>query len=342
MSLSAYLPVEVAVKGTLGNAVLARAALTKAEGKVAKLEAQIATLVELHEAASAELEASRTKLAEAEAATARAASVALPPEHDWTAVSSDPGPFWAAFTAVIAQRCPGMPEGVLGQLDAATKAFESALTPIFVHATSSSSPSACPNGAAVPPPVPAAPVAANTNSGGHQPPNNQGDSNPGDGGGPLSAAGNLALAPHGGRGEPKEVPMQDQTSPAAAAAAATAAEHEEAAKQAAAAAAAIAQQQAAAAAAAAAQLQQQQMQQQAAAAAAAAAALAANGVPVDGNRNAADDDHELGGGGGGPVDGGTNDSMGGGAADGIANKRNFDAVGTAKAIAARAKAKPAA
>ncbi len=112
-SLATFLPNEVAVNGTLSTAPQARAAVTRAEGKVAKLESQLATLVEQHESAAAELAACRTKLLEAEAATAKAASVALPAEHLLSAGSSDPGPFWEAIKAVISQRCPGMAQGLL-------------------------------------------------------------------------------------------------------------------------------------------------------------------------------------------------------------------------------------
>ncbi len=339
VSLSAYLPVEVAVKGTLGNAVQARAAVTKAEGKLAKLEAQIAALVELHEAAAAELETSRAKLAEAEAATAKAASIALPPEHYRTAISADPGPFWTAFKAVIAQRCPGMPENLVGQLDCATKAFEAAVSPIFVRAASS--PAGSTGDDAGKPQTPPAPAAASANGAELSSPGGASGTNA-VGDGPLSAGCNLVLAPRGVR-EPTEISMQEQLAAAGAAGTAAATEQEEAAKQAAAAAAAIAQQQAA-------QLQQQRqaqqqqqqsaLQQQAAAAAAAAATLAANAVPVDGNRGDAGVDHELGG--GGPTEGAANDPMGGGAADAVANKRNFDAISAAKTIAAKAKAKAAA
>ncbi len=342
VSLSAYLPVEVAVKGTLGNAIQARAAVTKAEGKLAKLEAQIASLVELHEAAAAELDNSRAKLAEAEAATAKAASIALPPEHYRTAISADPGPFWTAFKAVIAQRCPGMPENLVGQLDCATKAFEAAVSPIFVRAASLPVGSTGDGMGKLQ--MPPAPAAAGANAAELSPPGGAGGTNA-VGDGPLSAVCNIVLAPHGVR-DPTEISMQEQLTAAAAAGTAAAAEQEEAAKQAAtaaAAAAAIAQQQAA-------QLQQQQqaqqqqqqsaLQQQAAAAAAAAATLAANAVPVDGNRDDAGVDRELGG--GGPTEGAVNDPMGGGAADAVANKRNFDAISAAKTIAAKAKAKAAA
>ncbi len=130
-SLAAHLPVEVAVKGTLGTASQARVAVTKAEAKVSRLETQLTSIVEQYENALAELSASRARLAEAEAATARAASVALPPEHYLAAVAADPGPFWSAFKSIILQRCPGLPAESIGQLDNVTKAFEAIVGPIF-------------------------------------------------------------------------------------------------------------------------------------------------------------------------------------------------------------------
>ncbi len=139
--LAVHLPVEVAVKTTLAPVQQARAAVAKAESKVSKLEGQLAALVEQHAAAAAELETSRSKLAEAETATAKAASVALPPQHYLSAVASDPGPFWAAFKTVILQRCPGFSNDDWGQLDAATRAFEAALAPVFSHPSASTVPS---------------------------------------------------------------------------------------------------------------------------------------------------------------------------------------------------------
>ncbi len=296
------------------------------------MEAQISALVELHDAAAAELESSRTKLAEAEAATASAASVALPPEHYWSAVSADPGVFWTAFKAVISQRCPGMPEGLVGQLDAATKAFEAALTPMFARPANATI-EAGQAPAAGSPQAPPAPPMPEGNGSGNQPtapaavPTDVANGG-GNGTGVLTGSPSPVLAPHGNL-EPREFPMQEHQHAAAvqqaAAAAATAqqrAEH-------------VRQQQA---------QQQQQLllqQQKAAAAAAAAAAEAASVVPVDGGGNGSLVDPELGDGTSNHSDANANDSMGGGAADGVANKRSFDAVTAAKAIAAKAKAKSA-
>ncbi len=166
--LAVHLPVEVAVKTTLAPVQQARAAVTKAEAKVAKLESQLATLVEQHTAAATELEASRSRLAEAEAATAKAASAALPAQHYLSAVASDPGPFWAAFKTVILQRCPGVSRDAWGHLDAATRAFEAALTPLFSQ----------PSATAMPTQPAGTPAAQST-------------------GGPLSGPPPPALAPHG-------------------------------------------------------------------------------------------------------------------------------------------------
>ncbi len=160
-SLAAHLPVEVAVKGTLGTATQARAAVTKAEAKVARLEVQLTAILDQYEAATAELNTSRAKLAEAEAATARAASVALPPEHYLAAVATDPGPFWSAFKSVIVQKCPGLPADFLGQLDNVTKAFEAVIEPIFrpadKQAEAASPPSAAPSSTSSSPTPPAPP-----------------------------------------------------------------------------------------------------------------------------------------------------------------------------------------
>ncbi len=142
LAWAAHLPVEVAVKGTLGTATQARAAVTKAEAKVARLETQLTSAVDQYDAAMAELGASRAKLAEAEAATAKAASIALPPEHYLAAVATDPGPFWSAFKSVIVQKCPGLPADFLGQLDNVTKAFEAVIEPIFLATGNAATPHA--------------------------------------------------------------------------------------------------------------------------------------------------------------------------------------------------------
>ncbi len=156
-------PLRWRLKGPLGTATQARAAVTKSGAKVARLEVQLTNAVEQHDAAMAELAASRAKLAEAEAATARAASVALPPEHYLAAVATDPGPFWSAFKSVIVQRCPGLPSDFIGQLDNVTKAFEAVIEPISLATGSAAAqqPAAGilpqgPPGATTPTPQPAA------------------------------------------------------------------------------------------------------------------------------------------------------------------------------------------
>ncbi len=337
-ALAVHLPVEVAVKTTLGPAQQARAAVTKAEAKVAKIEAQLTALVEQHEAAAAELEASRAKLAEAEAATARAASVALPAEHFLSAVAADPGSFWAAFKAAILQRCPGLQQEVFGQLDIATKAFEAAIVPVFTH----SPPTAAPQQQAA--------AAANA-------------------GGPLFNPPPPILAPHNAA-EPREEVMAEAAHRAAAATAAAAAAtgagptgpnpmaQPASAEDAIAQAVAIQQQHHAA------HIQQPLQPQMSSAAVVAAAAAevsralqaasaAAVATPVtDPNigaaLNAADGSAGDGQGknGGGGVGGAghnsdvSSDPMGGDAADNILNKRGYSAVSDAKTIVAKAKAKP--
>ncbi len=334
-ALAVHLPVEVAVKTTLGPAQQARAAVTKAEAKVARIEVQLAALVEQHEAAAAELDANRAKLAEAEAATAKAASIALPAEHFLSAVAADPGSFWAAFKAAILQRCPGLQHEVFGQLDVATKAFEAAIVPVFAHS----------------PPVatPQQQEAATANIGG-----------------PLSNPPPPVLAPHNAA-EPREEVMAEAAHKAASAAAVAAAAtgagpagpsalaQPSSAEDAIAHAVAMQQQHHAA------QHQQPPMSSGAAFAAAAAevsrallaTSAAAAATPVsDPNvcaaRNAvagSAGDGQSNSGGGGVGSAGrsaddSNDPMGGGAADNILNKRGFSAVTDAKAIVAKAKAKP--
>jgi hypothetical protein len=311
-SLVTHVPMEVAVKGTLGIATQARAAVSKSESKVAKLESQIAALVDLYETASTELESNRAKLVEAEAAMAKAAASGLPPEHYLSVVSADPIPFWSAFKSVILHRCPGLPTDTFQQLDVATKAFEAALNPLFVQAA------AVPTG---PQPAP---------SGAAAPPNPSGAGSAG--AGLAAATENQILAPNGGITEPREVDMQEQAQ--AQALAAQQAADAAAAAATAAATAAIAQQQAAAA-----------------AAAAAAAPVAEDSpkppvvpamVPVDGGPGDNDVDNDLLAkhGSGGAAE---NDTMGLGeaaaASDGIVGKRPIAALATAKGVAARAKAR---
>ncbi len=125
--LAQVLPIEVAVKGTITTTAQARAAVIRAEGKVDKLERQIAALVSQYDAAAQDLSASRAKLAEAEAATARAASSGLQTSDIIAALATDPGPIWAAVKAAISARCPAASPQVVLHVDAATKAFEAAL-----------------------------------------------------------------------------------------------------------------------------------------------------------------------------------------------------------------------
>jgi hypothetical protein len=124
--LAACLPVEVAVKGTIGPAAQARQAVVKAEAKLNRLEQQVAATVAAYDAAAAELAACRTTLQEAEAATARAAAVALPRSDVERVLSNDPAAVWAAMVAFIKDRVSGMPPELVAHIGAATDAFQAA------------------------------------------------------------------------------------------------------------------------------------------------------------------------------------------------------------------------
>ncbi len=124
--LAACLPVEVAVKGTIGPAAQARQAVARAEAKLSRLEQQVAATVAAYDAAAAELASCRTTLQEAEAATARAAAVALPRSDVERVLASDPGAVWAAMVAFIRARVSGMPPELVANISAATDAFQSA------------------------------------------------------------------------------------------------------------------------------------------------------------------------------------------------------------------------
>ncbi len=134
--LAAQLPVEVAVKGTLGPVAQARAAVQKAESKLAKLEGQIVALMSAHAAASAELADQKERLSSAEAATARAATSALPQNELAAALAANPAAVWSALLASIQMRVPGMPAEVVEQLNATTNAMQRACALLPAHPTS--------------------------------------------------------------------------------------------------------------------------------------------------------------------------------------------------------------
>ncbi len=121
--LAACVPVEVAVRSTIAPASHARSALQKAEAKLSKLEAQVVGAVAAYDAAAAEVEDCRHKLAAAEAATARAAASSLPHSDLVAAMARDPAAVWEAMLASIEVRTPGMPEGLLQHLRATTSAL---------------------------------------------------------------------------------------------------------------------------------------------------------------------------------------------------------------------------
>ncbi len=124
--LAACLPVEVAVKGTIGPAAQARQAVVKAEAKLARLEQQVTSAVAAYDVAASELAACRVTLQAAEAATARAAAAALPRSEVERVLASDPGAVWAAMVAFIKARVTGMPPEFVAHLGAATDAFQAA------------------------------------------------------------------------------------------------------------------------------------------------------------------------------------------------------------------------
>ncbi len=124
--LEANLPVEVAVKGTLVPVAQARAAVQRAEAKVSKLEGQVVALMAAHAAAQAELADQRDKLSAAEAATARAATSALPQGELAAALVANPAAVWSALLTSIQMRVLGMPQAVIDQLQATTAAMQQA------------------------------------------------------------------------------------------------------------------------------------------------------------------------------------------------------------------------
>ncbi len=160
--LSSVVPVEVAVKSTIAPAPQARAALQKAETKLARLEAHVVGAVAAYDAAAAEVDDCRQKLAAAEAATARAAASSLPHSDLVAAMARDPAAAWEAMLSSIEVRTPGMPEGLLQHLRATTTALKQlcALLPVEPTAgpsTSTAHTAAPANGAVQSaPPAPAA------------------------------------------------------------------------------------------------------------------------------------------------------------------------------------------
>ncbi len=148
-ALAALLPVEVAVKSTIAPAAQARVAVQRGEAKVAKLEGQITALFETYEAAVAELAEQKEKLAQAEAATARAAASALPRADVTALLASDPAAVWAALMSFVRERMPGLPQQVAAHMEASTRVFEQAC-------------SLLPAAAPPPAPVPAAAAATAT------------------------------------------------------------------------------------------------------------------------------------------------------------------------------------
>ncbi len=125
--LSEALPLEVALRGTLGAVAQARNAVQRAEARTQKAEQQVATAVEAYETAAAELQVCRRQLAEAEAATARTAGGHLDPRSFF---GDHPGAAWAALQAAAAAvRCvpgtTGLTPELVARVEAAFREMQS-------------------------------------------------------------------------------------------------------------------------------------------------------------------------------------------------------------------------
>ncbi len=117
--LAAAQPLEVALRGTLGAVSTARQTLAKAEQKAAKLEAQVVAAVAAYDAANAEVQAAQKALSEAEAATARTAGGRFDPR---LLIGSHPGAALAVLSEAAAARCVIGSSGVDAMLAARVQA----------------------------------------------------------------------------------------------------------------------------------------------------------------------------------------------------------------------------
>ncbi len=117
--LSSAQPLEVALRGTLGAVSAARQALSKAEQKAAKLEAQVVAAVTAYDGAAAEVQACQKALADAEAATARTAGGRFDPK---LLIGSHPGAALAVLSDAAAARCVIGAAGVDANLAARVQA----------------------------------------------------------------------------------------------------------------------------------------------------------------------------------------------------------------------------
>ncbi len=125
--LSSAQPVEVALRGTLGAVSSARQSLSKAEQKAAKLEAQVVAAVASYEAAAQEVQACKKALADAEEATARTAGGRFDPR---LLMGSHPGAALAVLAEAAAARCvlgaPGVDAAVISRVQAAFQEVQAA------------------------------------------------------------------------------------------------------------------------------------------------------------------------------------------------------------------------
>ncbi len=117
--LASAQPLEVALRGTLGAVSAARQALTRAEQKASKLEAQVVAAVAAYDLASAEVQACHKALADAEAATARTAGGRFDPR---LLIGSHPGAALAVLSEAAAARCVVGAAGVDATLAARVQA----------------------------------------------------------------------------------------------------------------------------------------------------------------------------------------------------------------------------
>ncbi len=111
--LSCAQPLEVALRGTLGAVASARQALSRAEQKAAKLESQVVSAVAAYELAAAEVQSCQKTLADAEAATARTAGGRFDPR---LLMGSHPGAALAILSEAASARCIVGAAGVDAQL----------------------------------------------------------------------------------------------------------------------------------------------------------------------------------------------------------------------------------
>jgi hypothetical protein len=346
--LSAVQPLEVALRGTLGAVASARQALTRAEQKASKLEAQLVAALAAYDGASAEVQVCQKALADAEAATARTAGGRFDPR---LLIGGHPGAALAILSEAAAARCVvgagGVDAGLAARVQAAFAEVQNVcrLLPADVPAAPSTTTlggategvsSAGAHAAGTPAEVPGSEA---TSGGAGQP---RGGAPPA--ADPSAAAGPIQATSDQGNQQQQQLLVQQQAAQQLAhVQAVELAQHAQATLD---------------------QAAQCTVHQQAEAAAAAAAATA---TPVaDSNLDLRDPGAavqqasvasggagvgaQVGAGAGAPPSGGAvvvvptvppprDDCMGGGANEGVANKRNAGAIESARVVAAKAKAR---